>query len=47
MGQSIMYNFVKRMWTSNRCDEAYVLVQLEYNRLRQDEVDEILSIEQK
>lgn len=47
MQQSLMYSFVKRMWSTNRCDEAYVLAQVSYKRLRQEEAEEILAIEQK
>lgn len=35
------------MYSEGRCDEAYVLAQVGYGRLRQDEADEILAIEQR
>lgn len=44
MKPSVMFNFVRRMYSQGRCDEAYVLFQVEMNRLRQDEADEILGI---
>ena len=43
---SIMYKFVLRMWKERRCDEAYVLFQVEEGRLTQAEADAILATPQ-
>lgn len=43
---SVMYPFVLKMWKERRCDEAYVLYQVEAKRLKQEEADAILATPQ-
>lgn len=43
---SLMYSFVLSMWKQRRCDEAYVMFQVEKIRLTQEEADAILATPQ-
>lgn len=43
---SIMYPFVLKMWKEQRCDESYVLYQVDAKRLTQEEADDILATPQ-
>ncbi|MGX8177417.1 hypothetical protein ACWS7L_07975 [Exiguobacterium artemiae] len=43
---SLMYRFVLSMWVQRRVDEAYVLYQVEMNRITQAEGETILSTPQ-
>lgn len=45
MKPSVMYNFCRNMWIEDRCDEAYIMIQVERNRLRLDEAKEIMALE--